>query len=230
MDQALDPGFQLSAFTTDQILNNNDSCYSNPEYDRLFAEQATTIDRADRLAVVHQMQQILYNDSPYVVLYYAANLQAYRADRWTGWQLAPVGAPASVLGLLPAGYPPGACSPDPEVPLGALAALSCSANTDPGGPVHGHYTVVADRKNLQEQFDRLVQTSRQQVCPGRIQSPGPWRHNATPDQVAGTLYCGVRPDNSPFIAWTDDAKMLLAVVDSTPGDEATTFKWWSAHS
>ena len=144
--------------------------------------------------------------------------------------VAPVGDPASVLGLLPAGYPPGACSPDPEVPLGALAALSCSANTDPGGPVHGHYTVVADRKNLQEQFDRLVQTSRQQVCPGRIQSPGPWRHNATPDQVAGTLYCGVRPDNSPFIAWTDDAKMLLAVVDSTPGDEATTFKWWSAHS
>ena len=100
----LDPGFQLSAFTTDQILNNNDSCYSNPEYDRLFAEQATTIDRADRLAVVHQMQQILYNDSPYVVLYYAANLQAYRADRWTGWQLAPVGAPAVVMNYMRGTY------------------------------------------------------------------------------------------------------------------------------
>jgi peptide/nickel transport system substrate-binding protein len=100
----LDPGFQLSAFTTDQILNNNDSCYSNPEYDRLFAEQAATIDRAERRDVAHQMQQIIYNDDPYVVLYYAANLQAYRADRWTGWQLAPRGAPAVVMNYMRGTY------------------------------------------------------------------------------------------------------------------------------
>lgn len=100
----LDPSYQLSAFTTDQILNNNDSCYSNPEYDRLFAQQATTIDRAQRVSIVHQMQQILYNDNPYVVLYYATNLQAYRADRWTGWQLAPVGAPAVVMNYMRGTY------------------------------------------------------------------------------------------------------------------------------
>jgi peptide/nickel transport system substrate-binding protein len=100
----LDPSYQLSAFTTDQILNNNDSCYSNPEYDKLFARQATTIDRAQRVAIVHQMQQILYNDNPYVVLYYATNLQAYRADRWTGWEPAPVGAPAVVMNYMRGTY------------------------------------------------------------------------------------------------------------------------------
>jgi len=100
----LDPSYQLSGFTTDQILNNNDSCYSNPEYDKLFAEQSTTVDRARRVAVVHQMEQILYNDDPYVVLYYAANLQAYRADRWTGWQLAPVVAPAVVMNYMRGTY------------------------------------------------------------------------------------------------------------------------------
>jgi peptide/nickel transport system substrate-binding protein len=100
----LDPSYQLSAFTTDQILNNNDSCYSNPEYDKLFAEQATTVDRAQRVAIVHQMEQILYNDDPYVVLYFATNLQAYRADRWTGWQMAPVGAPSVVMNYMRGTY------------------------------------------------------------------------------------------------------------------------------
>jgi peptide/nickel transport system substrate-binding protein len=93
----LDPSYQLSAFTTDQILNNNDSCYSNPEYDQLFDQQSSTVDRAARVAIVQQMQQILYDDDPYVVVYYGTNLQAYRADRWTGWQLAPVGTPAVVM-------------------------------------------------------------------------------------------------------------------------------------
>jgi peptide/nickel transport system substrate-binding protein len=100
----LDPSFQLSAFTTDQILNNNDSCYSNPEYDRLFTEQATTVDRARRVAIVHEMERILYKDNPYVVLYYASNLQAYRGDRWTGWQLAPQGAPAVVMNYMRGTY------------------------------------------------------------------------------------------------------------------------------
>jgi len=100
----LDPSYQLSAFTTDQILNNNDSCYSNPEYDKLFAAQSSTIDRAKRVAIVQQMQQILYEDNPYIVLWYETNLQAYRADRWTGWQLAPVGSPSVVMNYMRGTY------------------------------------------------------------------------------------------------------------------------------
>jgi len=100
----LDPSYQLSAFTTDQILNNNDSCYSNPEYDALYTEQATTVDRARRVEIVHEMQRILYEDDPYVVLYYGANLQGYRADRWSGWELAPVGAPAVVMNYMRGTY------------------------------------------------------------------------------------------------------------------------------
>ena len=100
----LDPSYQLSAFTTDQILNNNDSCYSNPTYDALFTQQSTTVDRTKRLDIVHQMQQILYNDTPYDVLWYDTNLQAYRADRWTGWQLAPPGAPSVTMNYQRATY------------------------------------------------------------------------------------------------------------------------------
>jgi len=50
------------------------------------------------------MQQILYHDAPYIVTWYATNLQAYRADRWTGWQLAPANAPAVVMNYMRGTY------------------------------------------------------------------------------------------------------------------------------
>lgn len=98
----IDPGFMLSTFTTEQILNWGDSNYSNPEYDRLYDEQQTALDPEDpsdrtaRAEVVHEMQAILYRDSPYVILWYNINLQAYRTDKWRGYGLVPTsgdGAP-----------------------------------------------------------------------------------------------------------------------------------------
>ena len=35
--------------------------------------------------ILDQMQQIIYNDVPEIVLYYQEDLQAYRTDRWTGF-------------------------------------------------------------------------------------------------------------------------------------------------
>jgi len=91
----IDPGFMLSTFTTPQILNWGDSNYSDPEYDRLYDQQLLALDPEDpgdptrRAEVVHQMQEILYRDSPYIILWYNINLQAYRTDRWTGYHLVP---------------------------------------------------------------------------------------------------------------------------------------------
>lgn len=144
--------------------------------------------------------------------------------------VAPSAPPEAVLRLVPIGYPEKSCTPDTGVPSGALAAVTCGPNTDAGGPRVGRYTLVADLPALQAQFTEITASTRQQICPGNIQSPGPWRHNATPDQVAGQLYCGVRGDGTPIIAWTDDARLLLSVVDSAPGGEVAAFKWWSSHS
>ena len=85
----IDPGFMLSTFTTAQILNWGDSEYSNPAYDRLYQEQAAAVERADRVKIVHQMQQILYDQAPYIALWYNVDCEAYRTDRWTGYQLVP---------------------------------------------------------------------------------------------------------------------------------------------
>jgi peptide/nickel transport system substrate-binding protein len=99
-----DPGYQLSGFTTDQTFYNNESAWSNPTYDKLFKEQATAIDRNQRVAIVHQMEQLLYEQGPYVVLCDNTNLQAYRTDRWTNWVLAPNNAPAPINNFLPDVY------------------------------------------------------------------------------------------------------------------------------
>jgi len=80
-----DPDFILSTFTTEQCLSWSDTCYSNPEYDRLYEQQHTTADVEERRDIVEQMQRILYTDSPEIVMWYDNDLQAYRSDRWTGF-------------------------------------------------------------------------------------------------------------------------------------------------
>jgi peptide/nickel transport system substrate-binding protein len=79
-----DPDFQLSTYTTDQCLVWSDTCYSNPTYDQMYLQQKTTASRDERMQIVQEMQRILYQDIPEIVLYYENDLQAYRSDRWTG--------------------------------------------------------------------------------------------------------------------------------------------------
>jgi peptide/nickel transport system substrate-binding protein len=81
-----DPMFILSIFTSAQVYNGwSDSAYRNPTYDKLFAEQNTTIDQTKRKAIVDQMQQILYKDSPYIILAYPYDVEGYNDGNWTGW-------------------------------------------------------------------------------------------------------------------------------------------------
>jgi len=87
----IDPNYILGVFTTGQILNNSDCEYSNPQYDKLYVEQAQAVDPAQRKQIIEQMQQILYRDSPYSILWYQVLIQAYRTDRWTGYSHVPQG-------------------------------------------------------------------------------------------------------------------------------------------
>ena len=81
-----DPNTLLIIPTTDQIPTGyNETGYSNPAYDELFAAQGKELDHAKRVAMVHEMQAIIHNDVPYIIPYYASAVQAYRVDRFTGW-------------------------------------------------------------------------------------------------------------------------------------------------
>ncbi|CAN5535016.1 hypothetical protein BH09ACT8_BH09ACT8_29260 [soil metagenome] len=139
-------------------------------------------------------------------------------------------AEARLMALLPKGYPAGSCAPvDP--PKGAVAQVECGANADPGGPSSATYTVVGDRATLKSMFDGVVGGNAKVNCPGNLQSPGPWRRNATPDRVSGTLFCGLQKGHAT-VAWTDDAKLLLADVSSDPPGPNLDqlYAWWSMHS
>ena len=81
----VDPNFILSVMTTDSIEAWSDCIWSNKEYDKLFLQQQTTIDVQQRIDIVKQMQQIVYDESPYIPLVYPEYLEAADTTTWTGW-------------------------------------------------------------------------------------------------------------------------------------------------
>jgi peptide/nickel transport system substrate-binding protein len=93
-----DPDFILSVMTSDQFVDGgwSDSGYMNPEYDQLYLDQQVAFNPDDRQAIIWQMQEMVYNDRPYIVLVYEDLLMAYRSDRFTGFIESPIGIYSAV--------------------------------------------------------------------------------------------------------------------------------------
>jgi len=81
-----DPSYLLGVPLTSQIGNNNEVYYSNPQYDALYVQQTMQMDEAERKATINEMEKMLYDDCAANILWYQDKLQAYRTDRFTGWQ------------------------------------------------------------------------------------------------------------------------------------------------
>jgi peptide/nickel transport system substrate-binding protein len=85
------PSLLLSVMLTDQIRRRSDCWYSNPEYDRLYLEQISMMDRNRRIEIIHKMQEILYEDLPYIILFSDINIVALN-DSFTGYIQFPAGS------------------------------------------------------------------------------------------------------------------------------------------
>jgi peptide/nickel transport system substrate-binding protein len=107
-----DPDFILSIMSCGQRPPAgiwSDSFYCNEEYDRMYQEQKTLLDLDERAEVIKEMQRMVYEDAPYIVLYYDKNLQAY-SDDWEGFVQQPEGVgdllaaygPTSYISIRPA--------------------------------------------------------------------------------------------------------------------------------
>jgi peptide/nickel transport system substrate-binding protein len=95
-----DPNTLLQIFRCDAIENTSDSQYCNPAYDQLYDKQMAESGAA-RHATLAEMQNLIYNEAPYDILYYDAALHVYRTDRFTGWQNMPAdGTPLFTYGVL----------------------------------------------------------------------------------------------------------------------------------
>lgn len=81
-----DPNDPLATMITDEIATGySETGYSNPQFDELYYQQATELDKEQRRQIVWQMQEIIFNDVVYLIPYYAQTVQAFRTDRFTGW-------------------------------------------------------------------------------------------------------------------------------------------------
>lgn len=84
-----DPDSMLSYLTCDQLGGWNDAWYCDEEYDRLYKEQNAALDENERVEKVKRMQQILFEDSPYLVTAFNTIGEAVRTDRFACFQPQP---------------------------------------------------------------------------------------------------------------------------------------------
>jgi len=81
-----DPAFLLGvALCTEIDTGFSETGYCNPDYDALYDSQAVETDHDTRVEMIHEMQQILVDDVPYIIPYYQQQIEAWRTDTFTGW-------------------------------------------------------------------------------------------------------------------------------------------------
>ena len=79
------PGSMLSYFTAYQIENWSDCNWTDPEYEQLYKQQNAELDPNERKPIVDRMQQILYEQTPYIVTDYRPDFEAWNTDKWEGY-------------------------------------------------------------------------------------------------------------------------------------------------
>lgn len=91
-----DPDYQLGINTcwnraqrTDGTGGTSQDGYCSAAYDKMYAQQRSEQDETARRGIVKKMLELNYTDTPQIALWYKNSLEAYRSDRFTGFQLQP---------------------------------------------------------------------------------------------------------------------------------------------
>jgi peptide/nickel transport system substrate-binding protein len=127
----VDPNALLQIFKCDAIGSSSDSQYCNPAFDKLYDDQLAATSTEQRKPILDQMQNLIYDEAPYDILYYDSNLDAWRTDKFAGWVNQPTatGTPMFTYGtrmytlLTDATIAP---SPAPSATAGESAAAGAS--------------------------------------------------------------------------------------------------------
>lgn len=131
--------------------------------------------------------------------------------------------------LLPTGYNDHACQPQPPQP-NTVAQLACGPSEEPGGPASATFLLARPDADIHALLESALDEGADVVtCPNNIQSPGPWRRNADPGHVAGTLVCAQRSGQAT-VAWTTDADHLVSVTNGHGPALPELYIWWTTHS
>jgi len=102
---SLDPDYMRTFFHSKEIVRDgyNSMGYSNPAFDRLADRSAKELNEEKRRELIFEMQEYIIKEAPYIPLYTARLIEAYRKDSFTGWvnQLDGIGNGWSFLFLKP---------------------------------------------------------------------------------------------------------------------------------
>jgi peptide/nickel transport system substrate-binding protein len=84
-----DPDFAMLIFTCDQREEGgwSDSGYCAEDFEQMYYDQGHATDHDERVQLILDMQEYLFEQRPYIVLTYPEYIQAYRSDRFTGFGL-----------------------------------------------------------------------------------------------------------------------------------------------
>jgi peptide/nickel transport system substrate-binding protein len=99
-----DPTSLLNVLRTEEIGSFSDSFWSNARYDELFLAQRAEADPVKRAAMIKEMQELAYAEAPYIILYYDAELHAYRTDKFAAWRDQPSDGGTPLFGYGSGGY------------------------------------------------------------------------------------------------------------------------------
>ncbi|MBM3146474.1 MAG: hypothetical protein FJ000_01105 [Actinobacteria bacterium] len=87
----VDATFMLDVLTKAQIEGWNDVCWYDDQFQKDYEMQAQQFDLAERVKYVQACEQIVYDSSPYLVLTYPYQLEAWNSEKWEGITPAPSG-------------------------------------------------------------------------------------------------------------------------------------------
>ena len=83
VDGDIDPVLTASAFYSG---NTNATGWTSSEYDSLYGQLLNALEKNDKVSLCRSMEEMVYEQCPYIVLAYPVNIQAIRSDLWTGYQ------------------------------------------------------------------------------------------------------------------------------------------------
>jgi hypothetical protein len=119
--------------------------------------------------------------------------------------------------MLPAGYGSESCAPvaDPV----ALAAVTCSENSLPGGPTSATYWLFADHTSMSDAFTAILSSPEWTpvTCPGES-SPGQIPLQRANGTTSGSVACRragpgfYTSDRDGAVVWTRDADLFVGLA------------------
>ena len=130
----IDPNGLLQIFECSAIGSSSDSQYCNPAFDQMYKDQLAATTPEARKTILAQMQNLIYDKAVYDILYYDANLEAYRTDRFAGFTNQPVsnGEPFFTYSTLQYTKLTNAATTVTPGPSEAAASGSAGASGSPG--------------------------------------------------------------------------------------------------